>query len=79
MGAIQQIFCRFGTEYLARFGEQMPAQHHKVIEAISQCRTEAYGSILCESRGLRPSAPPPGRLRQSPLSPVPATQVPAVA
>ena len=45
MGAIQQIFHRFGPEYLARFGEHLPAQHHKVIEAICQCRTEAYGSV----------------------------------
>jgi hypothetical protein len=53
MGAIQQIFCRFGPEYRARFGEQMPTQHHKVIEAICQCRTEAYGSLLyqCEDCG----------------------------
>ena len=53
MGAIQQIFHRFGPEYLARFGEHIPAQHHKVIEAICQCRTEAYGSVCyqCEDCG----------------------------
>ena len=53
MGAIQQIFHRFGPEYLARFGEHLPAQHHKVIEAICQCRTEAYGSVCyqCEDCG----------------------------
>jgi hypothetical protein len=53
MGAIQQIFHRFGPEYLARFGEHIPAQPHKVIEAICQCRTEAYGSVCyqCEDCG----------------------------
>ncbi|MGH8576244.1 MAG: transposase zinc-binding domain-containing protein [Gammaproteobacteria bacterium] len=48
------MFQRFGPEYLARFGEHIPAQHHKVIEAICQCRTEAYGSVCyqCEDCGL---------------------------
>jgi len=79
MGAIQQIFHRFGPEYLARFGEQIPAQHHKVIEAICQCRTEAYGSVCyqCEDCGHHHVLPAACGNRHCP--PVPTPQDPAVA
>ena len=83
MGAIQQIFHRFGPEYLARFGEHIPAQHHKVIEAICQCRTEAYGSVCyqCEDCGHHHVLPAAcgNRHWQPSLPPVPTPQDPAVA
>ena len=44
MGAIAEIFRKFGPEYLARYGNAMPANHRKVIEAIIRCRTEACGT-----------------------------------
>ena len=53
MGAIQEIFRQYAPAYLERFGQAMPAEHKKVIEAICQCRTEAYGSVCycCEDCG----------------------------
>ena len=44
MGAIAEIFRQFGPEYLAKHGDAMPANHHKVIDAIIRCRTEACGT-----------------------------------
>jgi hypothetical protein len=53
MGAIQEIFRQYSPAYLERFGQAMPAEHQKVIQAICQCRTEAYGSVCyqCEHCG----------------------------
>ncbi len=53
MGAIQEIFRQYGPAYLERFGDAVSAEHKKVIEAICQCRTEAYGSVCyeCEDCG----------------------------
>ncbi len=53
MGAIAEIFREYGPRYLETFGEKIPAQHRKVIEAIIACRTEAcgisvYGCGQCE-------------------------------
>jgi hypothetical protein len=53
MGAIAEIFREHGPRYLETFGEKIPAQHRKVIEAIIACRTEAcgitvYGCGQCE-------------------------------
>lgn len=41
--AIQQIFQTHGDAYLARYGSRMPANHKKVIHAIRNCGTGAYG------------------------------------
>jgi hypothetical protein len=41
--AIQQIFQNHGRAYLARYGEQMPSNHRKVIHAIQNCGTGAFG------------------------------------
>jgi hypothetical protein len=35
MGALQQLFREHGPAYLERFGEAMPANHRKVIGALS--------------------------------------------
>lgn len=53
MGVINEIFRTFGPEYRRRFGAAMPAEHHKVIEAIVACRTERYGTTVyhCEHCG----------------------------
>jgi hypothetical protein len=50
MGLINDIFRTYGPEYLDRYGESMPVEHKKVIDAICQCRTETNGSIIyqCE-------------------------------
>lgn len=53
MGIINELFRTYGPEYLQRYGESMPEVHKKVIDAILQCRTEAYGSAVyqCEDCG----------------------------
>lgn len=53
MGAIQEIFRRHGSAYRAQFDTTMPASHARVIEAITDCRSPACGSILyqCEDCG----------------------------
>lgn len=43
MGAIADIFRKFGPEYLETFHEKIPANHRKVIAAIIACRTKACG------------------------------------
>jgi DNA-directed RNA polymerase subunit RPC12/RpoP len=43
---ISEIFRSFGPEYIQRFGKTMPSEHHKVIQAIIQCRTSFYGMTI---------------------------------
>lgn len=54
MGAITDIFRTFGPEYLEKY-PHMPGQHRKVIHAIINCRSGAYGAAFyhCESCGCR--------------------------
>lgn len=53
MGIINAIFRTYGPQYIERYGDTMPAEHKKVINAISHCRTEANGATLyyCEHCG----------------------------
>lgn len=53
MGILNELFRTYGAEYLRRYEAHMPAEHQKVIDAIIQCRTEAYGSVIaqCEDCG----------------------------
>jgi Transposase zinc-binding domain len=46
MGAIQDLFRRHAAAYRAPFGAPMPAAHQRVIDAISDCRSAACGSVL---------------------------------
>lgn len=46
MGALQNLFRAHGPQYLARFGDAMPAAQHKAIAAILACRTPEAGSVL---------------------------------
>ena len=48
MTTIKQIFENFAPEYVHRFADAMPRVHHKVIEAIVNCRTETYGISVYE-------------------------------
>jgi len=50
MTTIKDIFKTYGPEYIQRFGEAMPFEHRKVIDAIINCRTEHYGATIyrCE-------------------------------
>ena len=45
---IKDIFTAYGPEYVHRFGGSIPKVHHKVIEAIVNCRTETYGISVYE-------------------------------
>jgi hypothetical protein len=46
MNTIHDIFMEFGPEYLARFGESIPQNHRKVMDAIINCRTPACGMVV---------------------------------
>ena len=51
--AIQQIFQDHSPAYLVRYGNQMPSNHKKVIRAICNCGTGAFGqhSFSCDGCG----------------------------
>ena len=50
MTTIKDIFTTDAPEYIQRFGEAIPGEHRKVIDAIINCRTEHYGATIyrCE-------------------------------
>jgi hypothetical protein len=43
MTTIKDIFTQYSPEYIQRFGDDMPADHLKVIHAMVHCRSEAFG------------------------------------
>src|SRR5262249_28695011 len=53
MPSVADVLRRTGGEDLERFGATMPAEHKKVLRAITACRTGALGTVLyaCESCG----------------------------
>ena len=59
MSPIQEIFKRYGSEYLDRFGDTLPLSHKKVIHAILNCRNGRFGTNLyqCSSCGKMHSIP----------------------
>lgn len=46
MSAIQDIFQRYGSQYLALYGDRMPQIHKKTIQDITGCRNGSFGTIL---------------------------------
>ena len=36
---------KHGPEYLEKFGDRMPLNHHRALTAIAACRTEELGGI----------------------------------
>ena len=55
MPTVAEVLRRYGPEYLERFGATMPAEHKKVLRAITACRTGELGTVLyaCQSCGRR--------------------------
>jgi hypothetical protein len=53
MTTLKQIFSDYGPEYIERFGQNMPGEHRKVIEALVNCRTDFFGATVyrCEKCG----------------------------
>ena len=53
METITDIFRTYGPEYIECYGDAMPKEHHKVINAIINCRTQCYGIAVyqCEQCG----------------------------
>jgi hypothetical protein len=51
MTTIKQIMRDFGPQYIQRFGQTMPDQHRRAIDAIARCRTDFFGAIVyrCQS------------------------------
>lgn len=50
MTTINEIFKRYATDYIQRFGHTMPRGHLKVINAITACRTSACGLVIYECK-----------------------------
>lgn len=46
MTTINDIFNAYAPEYIHRFGEAIPYQHRKVIDAIVNCRSGHYGASI---------------------------------
>ena len=51
MLTINEIFRSYSPEYIARFGDRMPAQHLAVIKAITGCRTKDCGTVVYACQG----------------------------
>ena len=51
MNSIQQLFRTYSPAYLERFGNQMPANHRKVIHAICNCGTSLFGQHIFSCNG----------------------------
>jgi hypothetical protein len=53
MPAVADVLRQCGPAYLERYGTAMPAEHKKVLQAITACRTGQLGTVLyvCESCG----------------------------
>ncbi len=50
---INELFRTYSPEYIKLYGDAMPGEHIKVINAIINCRTEKYGIVIydCEDCG----------------------------
>ena len=50
MNAIQEIFRQYGPAYLAQYGDNIPANHRKVIRAIQNCGNGLFGrhAFVCD-------------------------------
>lgn len=46
MATIKEIFNAYAPQYLAKFADSLPAEHHKVIKAIMVCRTASSGMTV---------------------------------
>jgi hypothetical protein len=53
MPTVADVLRRYGPAYLERFGAAMPAEHKKVLDAITACRTGQLGTVIygCASCG----------------------------
>jgi hypothetical protein len=53
MTTINEIFSTFGPEYIERFGDDMPREHRKAVDAMIACRTQEAGVAYyeCEQCG----------------------------
>jgi hypothetical protein len=54
MPTVADVLRQYGEEYLERFGDKMPAEHRKVLRAITACRTGELGTVtyVCQSCGM---------------------------
>jgi rubrerythrin len=53
MTPISEIFSTFGPEYMERFGNDVPLEHRKAVDAMIACRTRKAGITYyeCEQCG----------------------------
>jgi hypothetical protein len=50
MNTINDIFQSYGQKYLDIYGDSVPYNHKKVIDAITNCRTDKYGFSVYECK-----------------------------
>jgi len=48
MPTVADVLRQYGPAYLERFGAAMPAEHKKVLDAITACRTGRLGTVIYE-------------------------------
>lgn len=48
MSDIQKIFQKYGSQYIALYGDRMPGLHKKTIQDITHCRNGSFGTIVYE-------------------------------
>lgn len=53
MVEVAEIFCRYGPQYRAKYGDKMLPSHRRVMAAIERCRTRLMGGHVysCEACG----------------------------
>ena len=53
MTTVNEIFQKYAPEYIERFGDLIPSEHRKVVNAVVNCRTEQCGTMIyqCEACG----------------------------
>ena len=59
MSPIQDIFRTYGPEYLALYGDRMPKNHKKVMNAICECQSGSFGTILYDCEDCHTMHPVP--------------------
>ena len=59
MNPIQEIFRIYGPEYLALYSDRMPENHKKVMNAICECRSGSFGTILYDCEDCHSMHPVP--------------------
>lgn len=53
MSAVRKIFQKYGSQYMALYGDRMPQAHKKTIRDIIKCRNGSFGTMVYECDDCR--------------------------